>query len=535
MTTIVDLLRARADDDATGLRFGDRQWTWREHVAASVRRARWLLDRWAQESADRPRHVGVLLDNTPEFSFWLSATALAGGVTVGLNATRGPAELVRDAGHTACQIVLIDASTDRRQAGALAAAGIPVVDVGDPALLAALSRLEPAPPDVAVTPGDLFMLIFTSGTTAAPKAVRCSHGRIAGSGGYLARTLPLGPDDVTYVAMPMFHSNAIIASWVPTLAVGGTLALRQRFSASGFLPDVRRYGVTYANYVGKALAYVLATPEHPDDANNPLRVVFGNEASDRDITRFGQRFGCRVIDGFGSTEGGISLSRTEDTPPGSLGRPNGDVRIIDPATGRECPPARFDDDGQVVNLDEAVGEMVNADGAGGFEGYWANPEADAQRMRDGRYHSGDLAYRAPDGFFYFAGRTSEWLRVDGENLAIAPIERVLNQHPDVVQAVAYAVADPDGVGDQLMAALELRPDATFDPAGFLAWLRTCPDLGTKAVPRFVRIVAELPRTATHKIRKRDLTAAAWDAPDVWWLPHPDLDAYRPMIPADLRS
>ena len=118
---------------------------------------------------------------------------------------------------------------------------------------------------------------------------------------------------------------------------GATLALARRFSASGFLADVRRFGATYLSYVGKPLAYVLATPEQPDDADNPLRVAFGNEASDRDIGEFGRRFGCLVADGFGSTENAVVVSRVPETPPGSIGRPADGVAVLDRETGDRVP------------------------------------------------------------------------------------------------------------------------------------------------------------------------------------------------------
>ena len=171
--------------------------------------------------------------------------------------------------------------------------------------------------------------------------------------------------------------------------------LRRRFSASGFLPDVRKYGVTFFNYVGKPLTYVLATPPQPDDADNPLRIAFGNEAAPLDIDRFAERFGCIVVDGYGSTEGGINMSKTDDTPPGSLGMPIVGFRavIVDPDTGIECARAQFDEHGRLLNAEEAIGEIVNPDGAGSFEGYYNNPEANAERMRDGKYWTGDLGYR----------------------------------------------------------------------------------------------------------------------------------------------
>ena len=153
------------------------------------------------------------------------------------------------------------------------------------------------------------------------------------------------------------------------------------------------------------------------------------------------------------------MQRTPDTPPGALGRaPEGTV-VLDPATGKECPPACFDDRGRLLNAEEAIGELVSKAGGAGFEGYWRNDDAERARLREGWYWTGDLAYRDDAGFFYFAGRDHDWLRVDGENFASAPIERILQRHPDVVLAAVYAVPDP-AVGDQVMAALQLRPGWT---------------------------------------------------------------------------
>ena len=149
-------------------------------------------------------------------------------------------------------------------------------------------------------------LIFTSGTSGAPKACRCTHGRMARIGIIVAQMFGLGADDVCYLSMPLFHSNALMAGWRPALAAGATIALPStgRFSASGFLADVRRHGVTYFNYVGKPLSYILATPEKADDADNPLVRVFGNEGAEIDITRFGERFGCVVVDSLRVHRGG---------------------------------------------------------------------------------------------------------------------------------------------------------------------------------------------------------------------------------------
>jgi fatty-acyl-CoA synthase len=341
----------------------------------------------------------------------------------------------------------------------------------------------------------------------------------------------LSARDVCYLAMPMFHSNALMAGWAPALSAGATCVLRRRFSASGFLGDVHRYGVTYFNYVGRPLAYILATPEKPDDHENTLIRAFGNEATDQDIERFQKRFGCIVTDAFGSTEGVIHVTRTPDMPRGALGRAAEGVAVLDPETGAERPPARFDEAGRLLNPDEAIGELAHRIAAGGFEGYWNNREASAAHLRGGVYWSGDLAYRDEQGFLYFAGRDSDWLRVDGENFAAAPVERILTRFPGVALAAVYPVPDPI-VGDQVMAALQLVPGASFDPERFASFLDGQSDLGTKWAPRLVRICEALPVTETHKILKRALRRERWECDDpVWWRPEKS-GPFRRLTPSD---
>jgi fatty-acyl-CoA synthase len=503
--TVRDLLTALADTDRPGLRFENREWSWRDVVAESATRAAVLAELLDER---RPPHVAVLLDNVPEFAFTLGGAALGGQVVVGLNTTRRGAALAADLAHTDCQLVLTDAGLRDLLPPDL---DVPTYDIDGPEWRELLTKHGGSVvPEGKVGPDDLLMLIFTSGTSGDPKAVRITHTKVAHPGGVLAERFGLGPDDVVYMAMPMFHSNAIMAGWAVALAAGATVALERKFSASGFLPAVRRFGATYANYVGKPLAYVLATPEGPDDADNPLRVMFGNEANERDIAEFARRFGCAVIDSYGSTENAVIVQRQPDMPPGSLGWPLDGVKVLRP-DGTETPDAEFDATGRLANADAAIGELVNTAGAGAFAGYYRDDAAEADRMRGGMYWSGDLAYRDADGWIYFAGRTGDWLRVDGENLATAPIERILLRHPAISEAAVYAI--PDRVGDKVGCALVLRgPLAADDLWSFLG---TQPDLSAKAWPSEVRILDALPRTATNKVLKRALRDLPPELGETW--------------------
>ncbi|MCV7430420.1 AMP-binding protein [Mycolicibacterium bacteremicum] len=488
--TVAQLLAPLVDVTDRGVYDEDSFTTWQDHIAAGAALAAALRSRL---DPDRPPHIGVLLGNTPFFSTVLVAAALSGVVPVGLNPTRRGAALAADIERADCQYVLADS-------GAEVPAGVAAVDVESGSWAAELACHAGTPVTFAPLSGDdLFMLIFTSGTSGDPKAVRVTNDKVAFPGKMLADRFGLGPADTCYLSMPLFHSNAVMAGWAVGVAAGASIALRRKFSASRFIGDARRFGATYANYVGKPLSYILATPEQPDDADNPLKFLYGNEGAPRDLPRFAERFGVHVVDGFGSTEGGVAIARTPDTPDGSLGPLTDEVAIIDVETGQACPPG-------------VVGEIVNPTGPGWFRGYYNSPGAESERMAGGVYHSGDLGYRDEAGYIYFAGRLGDWMRVDGENLGTAPIERILLRHLDIVEVAVYPIPDP-AVGDRVMAAVVLRDGATFDAEAFHAFLSDQPDLGPKQWPSFVRVATALPRTETFKVLKRELSAQGMDCAD----------------------
>ena len=512
--TVQQLLRQRRDDDTPALAYGDATWTWREHLAEAEAEAAALI---ALADAARPLHVGALLGNSPAMLRAMAAAALGGYVLCGINTTRRGAALLTDIRRSDCQMLLVDPEHLELLEG-LDLNGIQVLDVSGGRYAEAVAAAPPLIPVREVASADTLMMIFTSGTSGDPKVVRFAHGMAIMCGASLIYQYDVTADDVCYLSMPLFHSNGVAAGWAVAIGCGATM-VPARFSPSRFLDDVRRYRVTYLNYVGKPLALILSTPERPDDAENTLRVAFGNEATDRDIAEFARRFGCRVIDSFGSSEFAVIVVREDGTPAGSIGKPYPGVSIFNSTTLRECAAARFDEHGALTNFDEAVGELVNTQGAGPFAGYYNDPGATAERMRHGMYWSGDLAYRDADGWIYLAGRTADWMRVDGENLAAGPIERILSRLPEISQVAVYAVPD-DRVGDQVMAALVLRPGESLSPDDFERFLAAQADLSPKAWPRYVRINDQLPATATNKILKRALIAAGVTAQDglLWTRP-----------------
>ncbi len=337
------------------------------------------------------------------------------------------------------------------------------------------------------------------------------------------------------------------------------MGIRERFSASGFVPDVLRYGVTYWNYVGEPVHYVLGALEKQyggdearilaEVANNPdnhLRYAVGNGASPADIDRFIKWLGLEdMYELYGSTEAAIATFRTKSDPRGSVGS------ITDPAVkilnerGDECPPATLGPDGKITNYAAAVGEIcrVAADTAL-FQGYFDNAEANRAKYRDGVYHSGDLGHIvATDGvrYLYFDGRTDDWIRKDGENFSAQQVGRLLNEHPDVDLAAAYGV--PCAVSDELvMVALKLKPDARFDPKGFFDFCESQVvdgGMDRKWFPDFVRLVDDFEFTNTQKILVRNLKALHFcrrRLPDavIFWRTRGDT-TFRPFGAADYQA
>ena len=344
----------------------------------------------------------------------------------------------------------------------------------------------------------------------------------------------------------------------PAFEVGGTLVMRERFSASAFVPDVLRTGVTYWNYVGEPVHYILAAiekqyggdeeriraeiAEHP---SNRFRYALGNGASPPDIDRFIRWLGLEdMFELYGSTEAAISTFRRKTDPRGSVGEiTDACVKILD-ERDQECPAARIDADGKLLNYAEAVGEICRvAPDTSLFQGYFDNADANAKKYRAGVYHSGDLGHvliRDGRRFLYFDGRTDDWIRKDGENFSAAQVARLLQEHPQVRLAAAYGVPCP--VSDEwVMAALLLREGARFDPREFFEFCQRQVAHGgmdRKWVPDFVRLVGNFEFTQTQKILVRSLKRDHFDpgrvADAIYWRRRGD-DRFLPFAADDYAS
>jgi fatty-acyl-CoA synthase len=536
--------------------------------------AHFLRRRLGRVDAQRPGHVAVLMENHLELLSLYAGCGYAGLTLFGINTGLRGDTLAGVIGQSRARLLVVDerllpeVERIRPQLRGLPDENLLVLRTCSESPLAGRDFAECLSAEIAkpgesldspgadVKPEDNLMVIYTSGTTGLPKGINNNHFKVLVIGLTVARRMGLGPDDVGYACMPLFHSNAIFLGLHPAFDACGTLALRERFSASAFVPDVLRYGVTYWNYVGEPVHYVLAAIEseyggdeerilaevarHP---RNRLRYALGNGASPPDIDRFMRWLGLEeMFELYGSTEAAISTFRTRADPRGSVGEvTDPSVKILD-ENGRECPPARLDAAGHILNYAEAVGEICRvAPDTSLFQGYFENPDANGSRYRDGVYHSGDLGHvwvREGRRFLYFDGRTDDWIRKDGENFSAAPIARLLQEHPHVALAAVYGA--PCAVSDELvMAALELRPEARFDPEEFLRFCERQVAQGgmdPKWIPDFVRIVDGFEFTQTQKILVRQLKRLHFDRrrlPDaqIYWRRRGDR-AFRPFRTED---
>jgi fatty-acyl-CoA synthase len=535
--------------DKVLLMHGDRTWTYRQFRDESVRMAHFLLRRLGRIDDAHPGHVAMVLDNHMELLALYGGCAYAGLTLFGVNTGLRGEVLAGVVNQSRARLLVVDerllAEVERvaKELQYIAPENILVLKTQDGGSIPPGADLRAcigaeiggpqhslAAPGIDVSHDQNLMVIYTSGTTGLPKGINNNHLKLCATGMGVATNMELTHEDVGYACMPLFHSNSMFVGFMPAFWVGGAIGLRERFSASQFVPDVLKYGVTFWNYVGEPVHYVLAAIEkqYGTDATriaaeitnhprNQLRYAVGNGAAPPDIDRFMKWMGLEeMFELYGSTEAAISTFRRKGDPRGSVGEvTDGAVQILD-ANGTECAPAQIGPDGKLLNYEQCVGEIcrVAAD-TGLFQGYFDNPKANSEKFRNGVYHSGDLGHIfVKDGrrYMFFDGRTDDWIRKDGENFSAGQVGRLLSEHPDIALAVAYGV--PCSISDELvMAALKLRDGARFDPQAFFDWCEAEVNGGSmdrKWMPDFVRLMDDFEYTQTQKVVVRHVKQVHFD-------------------------
>ncbi len=524
--------------------FEGREYTYEDVYRQSLRYAHFFLSvrkKLVDEGRlDKNRRLsfGVYMDNNPEYLFASFGAGLSNSVLFAINSGFRGETLARVMDQAEIAFLIINDSTLNEVQSVIS--GVRVIgwqdvyfvgdekasaDSGFRSLREAVDQAQqidvPAHYRVKVDNFSPVIVIYTSGTSGLPKGVPCTHIKLVGAGFVVQSAVHLNKNDRGYISMPLFHSNAWYIGILPQLIAGGSFVLKRRFSASAFEEDMLQYGVTFLNYVGQPLHYIIdalerkygsgeaveaALAKHP---RNKFRKAYGNGATVADRVKLKRYLGMEhIYEIYGSTEAVITTANLPGDPIDSVGKVDASIRILD-EEGKECEPGIVDANGALINYDRAVGEICRRVGESNlrFDGYFGNPKATNQKFRDGWYHSGDLGHiRIINGkrYLFFNGRTDDWIRKDGENFSAENVLEFAQKIPGADCAIAYGA--PCEVSDEkVMITVQLKQGTAFDPDAVYEWfVRQQKEGGMdpKWMPDYIRVIDKFHVTDTQKILVR---------------------------------
>jgi crotonobetaine/carnitine-CoA ligase len=495
--------------DKVFVRFESGQaWTYQETLD-NARRAAAGLSSLGVQSSDV---VFVLLPNGPDFlKAWFGANFLGAAVAAPNTAMRG-AVLQHMVTLSDATVGVVDSRyldrLDELSMGklrtiivsgnALRSEGVKYEQVS---LSACFDAADPAKvPDVTVEPWQAQFILFTSGTTGPSKGAIVTYVQMYDMF-YATASGRLFEDDVYLASTPLFHvGGSRVVNGM--LLLGGTVVLLTNFRTSTFWDTVRQHQATACVLIGAVARFLEDQEPGPDDANNTLRLASMSPLV-REPAAFGRRFGVDVITSYGMSELSVPiLSDVNPTDPDSCGRlrPGYDARIVDE---HDCE----------VEPGESGELILRADRPWTITpGYWRMPEESAKAWSNGWFHTGDRFRRSDAGEYYFVDRQKDAIRRRGENVSSFDVEAEVLSHPDILDAAAIGVPSPLGEQD-IMIVVVLRPGCAPDPEALLRFLQ--PRMAYYMLPRYIRYVADLPRTPSarvqkHLLRDEGVTGDAWD-------------------------
>jgi crotonobetaine/carnitine-CoA ligase len=472
-------------EDSAG---GATRWTWREFDADANRAAHLLLAHGLSHGDKFNVHMG----NCPEFLLFWMAAAKTGTVMVPTNPVSTADEMEYILAHSEARLAITEPQY---------AAPIHAVAGRCPALAGALEArplapliegLPATPPEAAVAPLDEISMQYTSGTTSKPKGVLLTHASYLYGGEVMSKAMRVGPGDRHLIVLPLFHAGAQLHAFLPMLLSGGSVALMERFSAGRFVEQATRHEATLAALFAAPIRMLLAQPRSPADGGTRLRAVsYAQNITLEQFEEWHARFRAPLMQIWGMTETmSLPLMQPLDLPrkPLSMGMPvlGYECKVVD-ESGKEVPPG-------------TVGELVvgGAPGLTLMKGYFKNPKATAETLRDGWLHSGDQARMDEDGYFFFVDRKKDMIKRAGENVSASEVEETLKQHPAVFDAAVVGIPDP--VRDQAIKAyVILKEGAAATAAELVTWCRA--RLSGFKVPEVVDFRDAFPRTSVGKIQK----------------------------------
>jgi len=517
--------------------------TYKEFYEQSLRYGNMLnnMKQALRISDDARFHVGVFMQNIPEFFFLLGGCAFTNATLVGVNNAQVGEKLAFDINNIDMHALFADHAEQPGTGGTfldtvlatkesfgftsltedfIFVTGTP--QPGGSVPVSTLSGLLDKSSETFSTfspctldPSKPAVIIFTSGTTGAPKGIEVTWQKLYDTGVNGTRILSYTKDDVGYVCMPINHSNSLYLNIMPAMLNGARILLRRRFSVRNFVRDIEESGATVWNCVGDPVQYVInhvlsTIGPRADYSHLPLRTVISTGTNAANRTVFSKMFGLDLFtEVYGSTEAGAVTAVDTDTPEYSVGRLLKDIRIINENTLKECALAEVDPSGKILNLEASAGEIVVSQkslGASAFTGYYRLPKESARKIvsLDGEafFRMGDLgAVVEKYGVKYlvFLGRTGDWIRFKGENWTPVDAEKVIGKYVGVTNAGIIGVPQSKGREDDPMYIIETAEPKAFEVEPFLNF---CKDsLPHYMQPRFVRIVKTLPLTETMKLKK----------------------------------
>jgi carnitine-CoA ligase len=519
--TVPHMLRRQAERHGDRPLFvcGGERWTFADAREAAARHAGILL---AAGIAPGDR-IALLCGNRPELLRLILGCAWAGAVSVPLNAAIRGFPLQHMLSNSGAKILAIEAELlpaldtidltalmltriwiigDLAAASGAACTPPPAGKGNEGIVIEALPATGGEAPDAAPGPGDLFTILYTSGTTGPSKGVSCPHAQYFWWGAYTGWQLGVGEGDILHTPLPLFHTNALNC-FFQALLHGATQVVEPRFSASGFWPALVQSRATVTYLLGAMVPMLLSRPPLPAEREHRVRIALAPGVPASFHAPFTSRTGVILLDGFGSTESNLIIaSRQDNTKPGYMGRlvPGFSARVVDDADNDVA-------DGQAGEL------IVRADQPFALaSGYFAMPDKTVAAWRNLWLHTGDRVIREADGYYRFVDRMKDAIRRRGENISSFEVEQALGSHPAVALAAVFPVAS-DLAEDEVMAAIVLNDDARASEEELV---RHCENkLPYFAVPRFIELMDALPRTENGKVQKfklreRGRTAATWD-------------------------
>ncbi|NNG36352.1 long-chain-fatty-acid--CoA ligase [Nakamurella aerolata] len=446
--------------------------------------------------------LALMLPNVPAFAVIYYGALRAGAIVVPMNPlfkTREIEYYLRDSGAS---MLFAMPSVTTEAAGAAEAVGVPFVpiDGADTIALGPILQVAGAPPLAEVADradDDTAVILYTSGTTGSPKGAELTHFNLNRNQQTTTETLlRLGPDDVVMGCLPLFHVFGMTAALNASVASGSTLTLIPRFDPAKALEVIGRDQVTVFEGVPTMYSAMLAAAAHAPSADlSSLRVCVSGGASlpVEVLRKFEERFSAMILEGYGLSETSPVASFNHpdaERKPGSIGTA---IRGVEMAV--------FDENDAEVPQGE-IGEIVIR-GDNIMRGYWNKPDDTAVAMRAGWFHSGDLARRDEDGYFFIVDRKKDMILRGGLNIYPREIEEVLYEHPAVAEAAVVGVPH-DTLGEEVAAFVVLAEGASAEPAELSQWVKD--RLAAYKYPRQVTVIPALPKTATGKILKRELAS-----------------------------